>query len=280
MVFLFSAGERNTRPNAHPFARMALRVKTSSRLLALVFLLPIGVRSIAFATGDHPRDWRQANWSSTGLLVPAAVDPQARVLVLAARNANWRSIFAVHTWIVIKPANASSYTRYDVTGFGRPIRVNAYPPDARWFSAMPEVVADIRGPLAAAAIPKIEAAIENYPYAGLGDYRLWPGPNSNTFVANVLRAAPELHIAVPPDAIGKDFRIDGLPAGLTPSHTGIEVSLYGVLGLKVGWVEGIELNVLTLVAGLDLRRPALKLPGFGRIGFESTGPTPASAEAR
>jgi hypothetical protein len=42
-----------------------------------------------------------------------------------------------------------------------------------------------------------------------------------------------------------------------------------VLGVKLGWVEGIEVNVLGLVAGLDLRRPAVKLPGFGRIGFES-----------
>jgi hypothetical protein len=39
--------------------------------------------------------------------------------------------------------------------------------------------------------------------------------------------------------------------------------------VKVGWVEGIELNLLGLVAGIDLRHPALKLPGLGRIGFES-----------
>ena len=45
------------------------------------------------------------------------------------------------------------------------------------------------------------------------------------------------------------------------------MSLYGLLGLKVGRVEGIEINVFTLVAGLDLRRPALKLPGLGRIGL-------------
>jgi hypothetical protein len=38
--------------------------------------------------------------------------------------------------------------------------------------------------------------------------------------------------------------------------------------LKVGWVEGVEVNVLGLVAGLDLRHPAVKLPGFGRIGVD------------
>jgi hypothetical protein len=38
---------------------------------------------------------------------------------------------------------------------------------------------------------------------------MWPGPNSNTFTAAVLRAVPELAILLPPNAIGKDFR-DGI----------------------------------------------------------------------
>lgn len=245
-----------------------MRVKTSKVLVA-VFVLPIAARTAVFASTNHPRSWREANWSSTGMLVPAASDPDPRILVFAARTGSWRGIFAVHTWIVLKPANAPRYTRYEVTGFGQPIHINAHAPDGRWFSSVPRVVADIRGPLAAEAIPKLKAAIAHYPYANVGDYRIWPGPNSNTFVANVLRAAPELRVEMPPDAIGKDFRIDGLPVGLTPSHTGVEFSLYGLLGLKVGWVEGIEINLLTLVAGVDLRRPALKLPGFGRFEFES-----------
>jgi hypothetical protein len=32
------------------------------------------------------------------------------------------------------------------------------------------------------------------------------------------------------------------------------------------WVEGLEINVLGLVLGVDIRRPAIKVPGFGRIG--------------
>jgi hypothetical protein len=39
--------------------------------------------------------------------------------------------------------------------------------------------------------------------------------------------------------------------------------------VAVGWVEGIEVNILGLVAGLDIRRPALKVPGWGRIGFSA-----------
>src|SRR6185369_5139161 len=142
------------------------------------------------------------NWSSTGFLPAAAGDPPARVLVFAARNGRWRSIFAVHTWIVVKPENGA-YTRYEVSGFGQPVRVNWIAPDAFWFSNPPQVIADIRGSVAAQAIPKIIAAVDNYAYAKFGDYRIWPGPNSNTFVANALRAVPELHVALPPTAIGK-----------------------------------------------------------------------------
>jgi len=121
------------------------------------------------------------------------------------------------------------------------------------------------------AIPKIEAAIADYAYRQDGDYRVWPGPNSNSFVAAVLRAVPELRVALPPNAVGRDYR-HGFYAGLTDSRTGIELSLYGVVGLKFGWVEGVEFDLLGLVAGLDLRHPAVKLPGYGRIGL----PTPVA----
>ena len=67
--------------------------------------------------------------------------------------------------------------------------------------------------------------------------------------------------------MGKDFRPYPY-LGLTDSSTGIEASLWGLLGVKVGWVEGVELDFFGLVAGLDLRHPALKLPGFGRLGMD------------
>jgi hypothetical protein len=125
------------------------------------------------------------------------------------------------------------------------------------------VIAEAEGGAAAAMIPKIQAVIESYE-AKVGHYRFWPGPNSNTFVATVLRAVPELKASLPPTAIGKDFR-SGAFAGLTDSRTGVEVSLLGIFGVKIGWIEGLEINLLGFIAGVDLRQPALKLPGFGRI---------------
>jgi len=245
--------------------------------LLMVFLAPIGVKAILWSF-DEPRNWQTARWSSAGILPEAASDPEARIVVFAARTAGWRGIFAVHTWIVVKPAGADAYTRYEVTGFGRPLRINGRPPDAYWLGDRPRIVADIRGALAAAAIPKIEAAIMAYPYTEYGDYRMWPGPNSNTFVATVLRAAPELEVAMPPEAIGKDYRVDGAMFGRTASRTGIEASLYGLLGIKVGRVEGVELNLLTLVAGVDAQHPALKIPAFGRIDLDRAAPGSAVAD--
>lgn len=253
---------------------MASRVKTISLALAGLFVLPILARTAFYYTIDgHARSWREADWSSAQLLSPAVADAPARVLVFAGRTGTWKGIFAVHTWIVVKPDNAQTYTRYDLTGFGRPLHVNGWPPDGRWFGNKPQIVADIRGSEAAAAIPKIDAAIAGYSYTRLGDYRIWPGPNSNTFVATVLRAVPELAVALPPEAIGKDYRADGSIVGMTESRTGIEASLWGLLGIKLGWVEGVELNLLGLVAGLDLRHPGVKLPGFGRIGIDTATAT-------
>ena len=130
----------------------------------------------------------------------------------------------------------------------------------------------LRGKDAEAVVPKIIKAVESYPYRNYGDYRIWPGPNSNTFVATVMRAAPELQGTLPPTAIGKDFRADGSVFGLTPSGTGVEIEIFGLFGIKVGWIEGIEFNLFTLVAGLDIRHPAVKLPGIGRIGFDKPPP--------
>jgi len=245
--------------------------RTSRKLplaLAGVFLLPVVAKALVWSF-EPLRHWQDARWVSAGMLPPAADDPTARVTVFAARTAGLRGILAVHTWIAVKPQNADHYDRYEVTGWGRPLRVNALAADSLWIGSRPDIIGDVRGPLAASAIPKIESAIRDYPHADYGSYRLWPGPNSNTFVATVLRAAPELGIAMPPEAIGKDFRADGSFVGLTESETGIEASLFGILGLKIGWVEGIEVNFLGLVAGIDARHPALKIPAFGRIGLDS-----------
>jgi hypothetical protein len=233
-----------------------------------LFLAPLIARAALYAAGNDPRSWRDADWSSTGTLPPAGESKPARVIVFTGTAGAWKGIFAVHSWIVLKPANASEWTRYDVVGWGNPVRTNGWPADGRWFGNMPVAIADISGPEAEKLIPRIEDAVDAYRFNRAGDYRVWPGPNSNSFTAAILRAVPELGVALPPNAVGRDFR-DGFYAGRTDSGTGVELNLAGFAAVKFGWVEGIEIDLFGQVAGLDLRHPGVKLPGFGRIGVES-----------
>ena len=236
-------------------------------LFLVFFLLPIGLSAARHAWAGGGEGWRTADRSSAGLLPPAAAHRPALVRVLAARTVRWRGIFAVHCWLVLKPEGAPGYTRYDYTAWGEPIRLNGFEPDGRWFGQVPEVIFAADGAEAAAMIPRLQAAVESYAWRNRGDYRPWPGPNSNTFVAAVLAAAPGIRATLPPTAIGKDYPHDGHWLRRTPSGTGLRLSLGGYAGLTLAWVEGIELNLLGAVAGIDLRRPALKLPGLGRLGL-------------
>jgi Protein of unknown function (DUF3750) len=238
-------------------------------LIILLFLLlaPITISATGYLLGGRSFDWQTADRSSAGLLPSPSEHPDAVVRVYAARTVRWRGIFAVHSWIVVKEPNVPRYTRYDYTAWGEPVRVNGFAPDGRWFGGAPQTIAAADGEAASRMIPKIRAAVEGYEWRASGDYRAWPGPNSNTFVAAVLAAVPELQAALPPTAIGKDFPYAGGIFGPTPSGTGIRVTLGGYLGLTVGWVEGVEINLFGAVLGIDLRRPAVKLPGLGRVGF-------------
>jgi Protein of unknown function (DUF3750) len=244
-------------------------------LLALLaistFVIPVAISAILYFTDDWVADWRTADRSSTGLLPSAGPNVGAVVRTFSARTVRWKAIIATHSWVVIKEHGAPSYSRFDYTAWGKPIWIDRFVPDGRWFGRRPEVIFEADGPHAEQMIPRIRAAVRDYAYPNVGEYRAWPGPNSNTFVAAVIHAVPQMRAALPPTAIGKDFPTDGHWIGRSPSGTGIRVTLAGYAGFTVGWVDGIELNVLTAVVGLDLRRPALKLPGTGRLGREQVG---------
>jgi hypothetical protein len=145
------------------------------------------------------------------------------------------------------------------------VRRNLRPPDGRWAGSEPTLIAELTGDEAAAAIPKLEEAIGRYPFRD--QYRTWPGPNSNTFVAWLAREVPELRLSMPPTAIGKDFLPGTQVLAMAPSGTGYQLSLGGLFGITLARSEGFELNVLGFVIGLDPSGPALKLPGIGRLGF-------------
>ena len=136
-------------------------------------------------------------------------------------------------------------------------------PDMLWYGAYPQLLADHRGARAEAMIGQIEAAVAAYPWRE--SYRLWPGPNSNTFVAWVARHVPALRLDLPPTAIGKDYLGSATFIGHAPSGTGWQLSLLGLAGVTVARDEGVEMNLLGLGFGVDVDDLALRVPGFGRL---------------
>ena len=239
-------------------------------IICLLIFIALPLYTVLSGQAPQGRDFRTADRSSAGLAPRAETTPEAVVQVYFARALNWRGIFGVHTWIATKSANATEYTVHQVIGWriyrDLPAVVSAPGiPDARWFGNEPTLIADLRGDAAAKAIPKIIEAIAKYPYPN--EYTLWPGPNSNTFVAYIGRAVPELHMDLPSTAIGKDYPINGSLIDRTPSGTGYQLSMFGVAGLTMAREEGFELNLLGLTFGLDFYKPAIKLPFIGRLGM-------------
>jgi len=240
---------------------------------SLLFVLPITVSAaLHYAGGQANADWRTADRSSAGLLESPDRHPDALIRIYAARTVRWRGIFAVHCWLVYKPAGAAAYTRYDYTAWTElPVRMNGYAPDGRWFGRAPDTVYALDGAEAARLIPKIEAAIRAYPLREAGDYHAWPGPNSNTFIQAILDQVPELDATLPALAIGKDHPYDGKWLRATADGLGFRASLGGYGGVTLGWREGLALDFLGAAVRVDFRRPAIELPGLGRFGAALQG---------
>ncbi|WP_308915948.1 DUF3750 domain-containing protein [Jannaschia sp. LMIT008] len=234
-------------------------------LFLLLFVVPVLASTAWWALQDRPRHWNDADWGPSGVLPAAAQVADATIHVMTARTGGWKGAVSVHSWIVWKRAGDRRWTRHDVVGWGNPVRRDGYAPDARWYSNDPVIRATVTGAQATALIPRLEDAVAAYPWSARGAYRIFPGPNSNTFVEHLLREVPEIGTTLPPHAVGKDWRGPGLRWGRDPGGD-LHVSAWGLLGLSAGPRTGLELQALGQTFGIDWRRPALKLPGIGRVG--------------
>jgi len=221
-------------------------------------------------------DWRTADRSPAGIAPDPARVREAVVQVYAARAFEWRGIFAVHTWIATKRAEADHYYVHHVVGWrlhdtGSAVVSGPDLPDRSWYGQPPELLRELRGPAAETAIDGIETAVASYPWPDR--YVVWPGPNSNTFTAWIGRQVPALRLDLPPTAIGKDYTGTEL-LSRAPSGTGWRLSLFGLAGVTLAREEGLEVQVLGIAFGLNPLDFELRLPGIGTLG--PGGPAPAS----
>jgi hypothetical protein len=243
------------------------------------YIVCAAVLAILFAAAVPARDWRTASREPVGLAPDPATTTEPLIQVYAARAIGWRGWFGVHTWVAVKP-EGKGYLVYEVIGWrlyssDTAVVIRNRAPDGRWFGAAPELIAERRGADAAALIERIDKAAREYPWSG--EYKVWPGPNSNTFTAWILRAVPELAADLPPTAVGKDYS-GGRLITTAPSGSGLQLSLFGLLGVTASAVEGLEVNVLGLTFGVNPFDPAVKLPIVGRLGPARTiAAAPATA---
>lgn len=212
------------------------------------------------------RAWRDRS-AAPDVAPDPITHPEAMIQVCYCRTYGIRGLVAVHSWVLHKRPAAPIWERLEAIGVREgqtALRRNFRPPRFRWGGNRPRVLVELRGAAADRAIDRMEALLASYPHER--HYWGWPGPNCNSLTAAVVRSVPELRTELPALAIGKDFLPGGAVFARAPSGTGFQLSLWGLLGLTVARAEGLEINVLGLVVGVDPLDLAIKLPGIGRIG--------------
>lgn len=216
-------------------------------------------------------NWQTASRESAHIAPPPAELNESIYQIYTARAFAWRGYFATHPWIAWKKKNEKHYTVAQVTtwalrrGDRSSVTVEEDLPDRFWFGNRPTLLFEARAEKADQMIDQAIELIKIYPYRDR--YTIWPGPNSNTFVEHIIRYTPGVTVELPPHAIGKDYLTNSNIFAKSPSGTGIQLSIFGLLGFTIGAAEGIEVNILSLTFGIDFLRPALKIPFYGRIGM-------------
>jgi len=144
------------------------------------------------------------------LLQPVGLEPTkssaASIRVYGANVWGFRGYFAIHTWIATRSANEQRYQIHQVIGWrlrrtGSALVYHEGDPDTPWFGNEAILLHELTGAAAEAAIPGVRDAISSYPFAQT--YRMFPGPNSNSFTEWVAQEVPELGLQLPAKAIGR-----------------------------------------------------------------------------
>jgi len=185
-------------------------------LSAVIVMIAAATASGCVVLQRATTNWSELERGPSGQAPDPATTSEPVVQVYAARTVGLRGLIAVHTWIAVKARDAKAYTRYEVIGWGvdrglPALRVNRSGPDNYWFGDRPERLVDLRGDGVDTIVERVEAAVAAYPYPST--YRMWPGPNSNTFTAWIGQRVPELNLKLPTSAFGQNYLCGRVAAG-------------------------------------------------------------------
>lgn len=176
-------------------------------LTMIVTAMKKGALNVLKATGVAGGK-RTGSRQSAGIAPHPAAHADAIVQVYGARASSWRGWLAIHTWIAVKPTDAAEYTVYEVDGWrqskGLPVlRIERDLPDRYWNGKRPRLIKEVRGDGVDALIAAVDRAARSYPWPET--YRIFPGPNCNSFTAWVAAEVPELALTLPSSAIGSGY---------------------------------------------------------------------------
>jgi hypothetical protein len=133
----------------------------------------------------------------------------------------WPLSFAVHVWFVVTCDEVSD--RYEVwaklgkingtavvknaldlqSGFRTSYFSHPVTPKKTGVATLLARVEGEAGSVVAELYQRIVSSPQMYPHTTR--YRMWPGPNSNTYVAWCVAPCPDLQVALPWNAFGKNF---------------------------------------------------------------------------
>jgi hypothetical protein len=204
------------------------------------------------------QDLRIASRAPANLLSIKKIGTQAAIILFSAPAFNWRGMFSTHTWLALKHKNQVNYTIYQVIGWNRyrdkPIvDVSHGVADKLWYGIATKIDGRLIGTKAEILISAVKIAVSTYPYAN--HYRAWPGPNSNTFIAYIIKQVPELHFTIPYNALGRNYGWH---------WTMNSLSLGGLFGYHFSH-RVITINFLGLTFGFSFKSFGLIVPGVGLI---------------
>lgn len=174
-----------------------------SGLLSVCILI-----AVFTASCSSDKSWRTASRESAGIAPDPSTTREAVLHVYGADAWGWRGWFAIHTWIAAKRTGEDRYTVYDVVGWrsrrGLPVvRIFQDIPDRYWYGAKPRIIQQHKGPGVDLLIDAVDKAARRYPWKTT--YKIFPGPNSNTFTAWIAKQVPDLELDLPLSAIGSGY---------------------------------------------------------------------------
>jgi hypothetical protein len=159
----------------------------------------------------------------------------------------WYAVFAEHSWVDMKNGDEDSWQRVEIYNSTSDAEVSSITAKevrtTHRFGNRSSVLSVAVGEDARLAIPAIRTFTEQYEL----DYKAWPGPNSNTFISDLLDATDGIDAQLHHNSAGKDFP-------------------WGYFDLGLDWSSGIELHFMQLTLGFSFWPPAIKLPLLPRFG--------------